>query len=221
VTLGDQDSKPAEALSVGPDRLTSVEVDLADAAATELALKPLSQSSKAPDFLINGVGWPPKSNPQGEAWTVWNMPIDHFNHVVAVNLTAVFQCTGLFVPAMIKRGHGRAINIGALAARVGGKMAPINYVSAKSGVLGLTKVVARELSGTGGTINAINPDRIDTKMIRDVPDEVNQAIAANIPVDRLGTPDDVANTCLYLASDLADYLSGTALEVNGGLYVGP
>ena len=181
----------------------------------------MAESEAAPDILINGVGWSPKSAPNGTPWTTWTMPVDHFNHVVAVNLTAVFQCTKLFVPTMIKRGHGRIINIAALAARVGGRVAPVHYVAAKSGVLGLTKVTARELAGTGVTINSINPGRIDTKMIRDVPDEVNQAIAANIPVGRLGTPDDIAKTCLYLASDFADYVTGTALEVNGGLYVGP
>ncbi len=221
VTLVDQNAAPAEELSAALGQLTLIELDLSDSAAVEAQLSPLAQSDDAPDILINGVGWSPKSNPEGELWTTWNMPVDHFKHVVAVNLTAVFQCTGLFIPAMLNRGHGRIINIGALAARVGGKVAPVHYVSAKSGVLGLTKVVARELSGTGVTINAINPGRIDTKMIRDVPDEVNKAIAANIPVGRLGTPEDIANTCLYLASDLADYLTGTTLEVNGGLYVGP
>ena len=97
----------------------------------------------------------------------------------------------------------------------------MHYVSGKAGVLGLTKVVARELGGTGVTINAVNPGRFDTQMIRDVPDEVNQAIAANIPAGRLGLPEDIAKVCLFLASDLADYLTGTTMEVNGGLYVGP
>ena len=218
VTLVDMDTRYGADLGPGVDL---IELDLSDAEAVEQVLGDLARSDASPDILVNGVGWSPKSNPDGEIWKTWTMPVDHFNKVLAVNLTAVFQCTSLFIPAMLKRGHGRIINIAALAARVGGKVAPVHYVSAKSGVLGLTKVVARELSGTGVTINAINPGRIDTKMIRDVPDEVNQAIAANIPIGRLGTPEDIAKTCLYLASDLADYLTGTTLEVNGGLYVGP
>ena len=105
--------------------------------------------------------------------------------------------------------------------RIGGAVAPVHCGSGKSGVPGLTKVVARELGGTGLTINAINPGRIDTKTTKDVPAEVNQAIAARIPVGRLGLPGDVAKVCLFLASDFADFLTGTTIEVNGGPYVGP
>ena len=97
----------------------------------------------------------------------------------------------------------------------------MHCVSGKVGVLGLTKVVAREPGGTGLAINAINPGGFDTRMIKDVPGEANQAIAARIPEGRLGLPADVAKDCLFLASDLADDLTGTTIEVNGGLCVGP
>lgn len=221
VTLVDKDTAPGEALALERDGVALIAVDLADAEATEAALRPLAQFDDAPEILINGVGWTPKSNADGEVWKTWTMPVEHFEHVLAVNLTAVFQCTGIFTPPMIARGHGRIINIASLAARIGGDVAPVHYVSGKSGVLGLTKVVARELAGTGVTINALNPGRIDTKMIRDVPDELNRAIAARTPVGRLGIPGDIANVCVFLASDLADFLTGTTIEVNGGLYVGP
>lgn len=221
VTLVDLDTAPGEPLARSCDGVSMIQLDLSDTDATEATLRPLSLSDDAPDILVNGVGWTPKTDADGTPWTTWSMPVDHFAKVVSVNLTAVFQCTGIFIPKMLGKGHGRIINIASLAARIGGKVAPVHYVAGKSGVLGLTKVTARELSGTGVTINAINPGRIDTKMIRDVPDEVNEAIVANIPVGRLGTPADIANACLYLASDLADYLTGTTIEVNGGLYVGP
>ncbi len=221
VTLVDLNVSPDEALAAEHEGVSLVKLDLADADAVEARLGPMAQSPGAPDVLVNGVGWTPKTSPEGKTWTTWEMPVEHFSRVVAVNLTAVFQCTSLFIPAMLERGHGRIINIASLAARIGGAVAPVHYVSGKSGVLGLTKVVARELGGTGLTINAINPGRIDTRLIKDVPDEVNQAIAARIPVGRLGLPVDVAKVCLFLASNLADYLTGTTIEVNGGLYVGP
>lgn len=221
VTLVDLNIAPGEALSRDHDSVALVKLDLADAASVETALRPLAETDDSPDILINGVGWTPKTDATGSFWKTWTMPVEHFAHVVAVNLTAVFQCTGLFAPKMIERRYGRIINIASLAARIGGDVAPVHYVSGKSGVLGLTKVVARELRGTGVTINALNPGRIDTQMIRDVSDEVNDAIASRIPLRRLGVPKDIANVCLFLASDLADYLTGTTIEVNGGLYVGP
>ncbi len=221
VTLVDLDIAPGEALAAECSGVRLVRLNLADADAVEEELRPLAKSDDAPDVLINGVGVTPKTGPDGKPWTTWTMPVNHFFQVLAVNLTAVFQCTGIFIPPMLERGHGRIVNIASLAARIGGKVAPVHYVSGKAGVLGLTKVVARELAGTGVTVNALNPGRIDTRMISDVPDEVNQAIAANIPVGRLGLPEDIAKVCLFLASDLAEYLTGTTIEVNGGLYVGP
>lgn len=221
VTLVDRDTSPGKSIASEHKALKLIELDLADAGAVEARLRPLAKSPEAPDILVNGVGWSPKTSPDGETWTTWNMPVDHFSQVIAVNLTAVFQCTSIFIPAMIERGYGRIINIASLGARIGGSITPVHYVSGKAGVLGLTKVASRELAGTGLTINAINPGRIDTRMIRDVPDEVNQTFVANTPLGRLGLPEDIANTCLYLASNLADFLTGTTIEVNGGLYVGP
>ena len=221
VTLADLNIAPGEALDAVHEQMSQIELDLADADAGAARLNPLAQSPDAPDVLINGVGWTPKTSSEGIPWTTWEMPMEHVSRVAAVNLTAVLQCTSIFIPPMPARRHGRIINIATLAARIDGAVAPMHHVSGKAGVLGLAKVVARELGGTGLTINAINPGRIDTQMIKDVPDEVNKAIAPRIPVGRLGLPAGVAKVCLFLASDLADDLTGTTIEVNGGLFVGP
>ena len=215
VTLVDLNIAPGETLAAEHERVSLVELDLADADAVAARLTPLAQSPDAPDVPINGAGRTPRTGPEGKPWTTRKMPVEHFSRVVAVNLTAVFQCTGIFIAPMPTRGHGRIINIASLAARIGGTVVPVHHVSGKAGVLGLTKVGARELAGTGLTINAIKPGGIDTRRIRDVPDEANQAIAARIPAGRLGLPADVAKACLFLASDLADYLTGTTIEVNG------
>ena len=98
-------------------------------------------------------------------------------------------------------------------------MAPIHYVTAKTAVLGLTRVTAQEAGRYGITVNAVSPGRIDTPMIRDVPDKVNQSIARNIPLQRLGTPKDVAGAIVFLASELADYLTGVVIDINGGMYM--
>jgi len=147
------------------------------------------------------------------------MPLEQWNRVMAVNLTSYFYCSKLVVPAMKQKGGGRIINIASLAARTGGYVAPVHYVVSKSGVLGLTKVLAKETAQFGINVNAINPGRIDTPMIHDVPDEVNQSYIERIPARRLGLPEDIAKVVVFLASDLSDYITGTAIEVNGGLFM--
>ena len=121
---------------------------------------------------------------------------------------------------MKAKGYGRIINLASLAARTGGYVAPVHYVVTKAGVLGLTKVLAKEAAPLGINVNAINPGRIDTPMIHDVPDEVNQVYVDRIPAGRLGLPEDVAKVVLFLASDLSGYITGTSIEVNGGLFMG-
>lgn len=221
VVLCDRDIAAGEALARERDGVRCLEVDLADGDEIEARLGPLARSLDSPDILVNGVGISPKSDTAGQAWATWEMPLEQWNQVMSVNLTAYFHCAKLLIPAMIERGRGRIINIASLAARTGGHVAPAHYVASKAGVLGLTKIMAKELGGKGITVNAINSGRIDTPMIHDVPDAVNQSYLARIPAGRLGLPEDVAKVVLFLASDLADYLTGTTIEVNGGLYMGP
>ena len=103
-TLVDLNIEPGTALAAGHERISLIELDLAESAAVEMRLRPLAQSPGAPDVLINGVGWTPKTRPEGKPWTTWEMPVEHFSRVLAGNLTAVFRCTGLFIPAMLERG---------------------------------------------------------------------------------------------------------------------
>ena len=140
---------------------------------------------------------------------------------MAVNVDASFNMCRLLLPSMIANNYGRIVNIASLAARTGGGVAPVHYVTGKAAILGMTNGIAKDVGQYNITVNAINPGRIDTPMIRDVSDEVNAAYAARIPLGRLGTPLDVAHTIAYLFSDHADYLTGTTIEVNGGLFMGP
>lgn len=206
--------------AAGRPGITCLRVDLGEPEEVSRSLEPLVASGRAPDILINNVGISPKGDASGKARRTWEMPLTEWNRVLAVNLTSYFQCAKILLPAMIQQGWGRIINIASLAARTGGYVAPAHYVATKAGVLGLTKILAKEAAPFGVNVNAINPGRIDTPMIHDVPDEVNQSYVARIPVGRLGLPRDVAKAAVFLASDLADYITGTALEVNGGLFMG-
>ena len=221
VLLADRDVRGAEELRQRYPAVETIEIDLGDPREIERVLRPRLERDDAADILVNGVGISPKADAQGRAWRTWEMPIEQWQRVLDVNLTAYFCCSRLVLPRMIAQRSGRIINIASLAARTGGYVAPAHYVATKAGVLGLTKVMAKETGPFGITVNAINPGRIDTPMIHDVPDEVNESYVARIPLGRLGEPDDVASAVLFLASDLADYLTGTTLEVNGGLYMGP
>lgn len=221
VLLVDRDLRGASALVRRQPAVETVEVDLGDHREIERVLRPRVERDGGPDILVNGVGISPKSDIYGRAWRTWEMPPEQWQRVLDVNLSAYFHCARMVLPRMIERRAGRIVNIASLAARTGGYVAPAHYVASKAGVLGLTKIMAKEVGTYGITVNAINPGRIDTPMIRDVSDEVNDAYIARIPLGRLGQPDDVASTVLYLASDLADYLTGTTIEVNGGLYMGP
>lgn len=221
VLLVDRDIAPGVPLTQAYPNVRLLALDLGDHREIDRLLKPYVDRDELPDILVNGVGIAPKSRSPGKAHTTWEMPIEQWLLVMDVNLNAYFYCSRLVLPRMIRRRSGRIVNIASLAARTGGHVAPSHYVTTKAGVLGLTKVMAKEAGPFGVTVNAINPGRIDTPMIHDVPDEVNEAYKARIPLGRLGMPDDVAGVVLYLASDLANYLTGTTIEVNGGLYMGP
>lgn len=222
VVLVDKSVAPGQALAAKyPHLVQLIEIDLANHALVNERLGPLLAADDAPEVLINGAGWSPKYDAEGKPWKPWTMPLEHWQLVMGINVDATFNMCRLALPAMVKRKYGRIVNIASLAARTGGGVAPVHYVTSKAALLGMTKAIAKDVGQYNITVNAINPGRIDTPMIHDVPDEVNQGYAARIPLGRLGTPQDIAGTIAYLCSDLGDYLTGTTIEVNGGLYMGP
>jgi NAD(P)-dependent dehydrogenase (short-subunit alcohol dehydrogenase family) len=145
-----------------------------------------------------------------------------WQRMVAVNLTGTFNCLQAAVPDMLAGGWGRIVTISSSSAQSGAKRMA-HYVASKGGVIGLTKALALELAPHGITVNTIPPGFIDTPMVRraedkgDVPD-VN-LIAKQTPVRRAGTPQDIAAACVFLCSEEAGYITGQALNVNGGWYL--
>jgi 3-oxoacyl-[acyl-carrier protein] reductase len=141
---------------------------------------------------------------------------DEWESVLRVNLTGVFNCIRHAQP--ILRADGRIVNLSSLAAQMG-FFGQSNYAASKAGVLGLTRVAARELAKLRITVNAIAPGVIDTDMMRGVPEEIRQQYLQQIPLARMGTVDDIANTVLFLVSPAASYITGQVIHVNGGLYM--
>jgi NAD(P)-dependent dehydrogenase (short-subunit alcohol dehydrogenase family) len=145
-----------------------------------------------------------------------------WDRMIAVNLTGTFNCLQAAVPDMLAGGWGRIVTISSSSAQSGAKRMA-HYVASKGGVIGITKALALELAPSGITVNTIPPGFIDTPMVRraedkgDVPDV--SLIAKQTPVRRAGTPQDIAAACVFLCSEAAGYITGQALNVNGGWYL--
>jgi 3-oxoacyl-[acyl-carrier protein] reductase len=138
--------------------------------------------------------------------------------VINVNLKGVFNVTQAVAPVMIEQGRGKIINVASVVALYG-NFGQTNYVASKAGVIGMTKVWARELGRKGINVNAVAPGFIQTEMTAGVPEKVLEMMREKTPLQRLGTPRDVANAYLFLASDEADFVNGVVLSVDGGLVV--
>ncbi len=136
--------------------------------------------------------------------------------VLDVNLKGPFLATKLAARKMMKRRSGRIINVASVVGMVGNP-GQANYASSKAGLIGLTKAVAKELASRNVLVNAVAPGFIDTEMTRQLPDEAKNALMEQIPLARLGDAEDVAGAVLFLASDLASYITGHVLVVDGGM----
>jgi 3-oxoacyl-[acyl-carrier protein] reductase len=167
------------------------------------------------DLLVNNAGISPKHH--GKKANLWEMSIAEWDKVMAVNIRGVFLCCHYAVPRMIERGGGAIVNTSSLAAKVGSAVTGCHYVISKAGIIGLTKILAREVAGHGIRVNGVAPGRIDTPMIWDVPPEVNEQYVKTIPLKRLGKAEDVADGILFLLSDASSYITGLILDINGGL----
>lgn len=198
-----------------------VQVDLADKKALAEVLDKLSAEDLLPDILVNNAGVSPKLGADGNRLKTWTIDLEQWDDVLATNLTPYFQCIRHCLPAMMQRKSGRIINIGSYAARTGGYQATMHYQVSKSAIFGLTRAVAREAAPYGITVNTVNPGRIITPMTADVSPEVNAAFIQSVPLGRLGMPEDVAKAITFLASDYANYITGAAIEVNGGVFMSP
>ena len=161
------------------------------------------------DILINNAGILRDA-------TLMKMTAEQWQQVIDVNLTGVFNCTKAVAPKMIEKQSGRIINATSVVGLYG-NFGQTNYVATKSGVIGMTKVWARELGRKGITVNAVAPGFIATEMVETMPEKVIAMMKEKTPLGRLGTPEDIANAYCFLASDEASYINGTVLSVDGGV----
>jgi len=161
------------------------------------------------DILVNNAGIT-KDN------LLLRMKADEFDSVIETNLKGAFLCTKTVARQMMKQRYGRIINIASIVG-VSGNPGQANYVAAKAGLIGLTKSTAKELATRNILVNAIAPGFITTDMTDVLSDEQKDAILSQIPLEKLGEPEDVANVVCFLASDDAKYMTGQTIHVDGGM----
>jgi 3-oxoacyl-[acyl-carrier protein] reductase len=196
-------------------------VDVTDAHAVEAAVVATVARLGGIDILVNNAGILRDAQlvkfRDGEV--VGRMEEAQFDAVISVNLKGVFLCGRAAAPVMIRKGWGRILNASSVVGLYG-NFGQSNYVATKAGVIGLTKVWARELGPKGITVNAVAPGFIATEMVRQMPEQILKDMVERTPVRRMGEPRDVANAYLFLASEEASFINGAVLSVDGGVVVG-
>jgi len=146
------------------------------------------------------------------------MKDDEWQDILDTNLTSVFKVSKAVIRTMMKKRNGRIINIGSVVGTMG-NAGQTNYAAAKAGLIGFSKALAREVASRGITVNTVSPGFIDTDMTQTLTDEQKEGIFSQVPANRLGKPEEIANTVCFLASDGAAYITGETIHVNGGMYM--
>lgn len=169
-------------------------------------------------ILVNNAGISPK-RADGRSHGILDLPLAEWNNVLQVNLTSVMLACQLFLPDMKTSGFGRIVNVSSLAGRSKSVVAGPSYMTSKAGLLGLTRAIASEMGQFGITANCIAPGRILTEMAMQAGDEVNRQYAEQIPVKRIGTPQEVGDAIAFLCADTSGFINGATLDINGGFFM--
>ena len=185
------------------------QADVADSAAVEAMVAAVAKEFGTIDILVNNAGITRDT-------LLIRMKDEDFAKVLDTNLKGVFYCTKAVSKLMMKKRAGRIVNMASVIGLVG-NAGQANYAAAKAGVIGFSKSAAKELASRGITVNVVAPGFIGTDMTADLPETVKEKALADIPLGKMGEPEDVANAVLFLASDQASYITGQVVNVDGGM----
>ena len=222
VVIADLNEEAGQALAaqLGPDA-AFYKVNVADRQEVQAWVDDVVARYGRVDVLINNAGITRDAlfvkMKDGEL--VKQMEESAFDLVVAINLKGVFNCAQAVAPHMIRQGGGVILNVSSVVGLYG-NLGQTNYVATKAGVIGMTKVWARELGRYGIRVNAVAPGFILTEMVLKMPEKVLEDMRAKTPIGRLGKPEDIANAFLWLASDEASFVHGATISVDGGIVIG-
>ena len=185
------------------------QADIADSAAVEAMVANVVKEFGTIDILVNNAGITRDT-------LLMRMKDEDFAKVLDTNLKGVFYCTKAVSKLMMKKRSGRIVNMASVVGLVG-NAGQTNYAAAKAGVIGFSKSAAKELASRGITVNVVAPGFIGTDMTAGLPESVKEKMLTDIPLGRMGEPEDVASAVLFLASDQASYITGQVVNVDGGM----
>ena len=204
--------KRALAMDASGDDVIALQADVTDETQVQKTVDQIRERFERIDILVNNAG------------VLHHVPIEEktvadFENVIRVNLTGIFIMCKAIVPIMKKIGRGKIVNMASLGGRTGRPGVAVDYGASKAGIAGLTRTLAREVGPDGIYVNAIAPGPILTELTKQVPKEVFETWNVGRAVIKDGLPEDVANAALFLASEMADWITGVTLDVNGGIFI--
>ncbi|MDQ0350502.1 3-oxoacyl-[acyl-carrier protein] reductase [Alkalibacillus filiformis] len=186
-----------------------IQVNVADRVSVDHMVEQVIKEFGKIDILVNNAGITRDA-------MLSKMSAEDFQQVIDVNLTGVFHCTQAALPYLLDQGKGKVINTSSVSGTYG-NVGQTNYAAAKAGLIGMTKTWAKELGHKQINVNAVAPGFTETSMVESVPEHIIEGLKKQVPMGRLGQPEDIAKAYLYLASDDSDYVNGQVIHVDGAI----
>jgi 3-oxoacyl-[acyl-carrier protein] reductase len=206
---------------VGPDHSANIltyTLDVTDDSGIASLYQTISATLGKVSVLVNNAGISPKQ-PDGKSSGILQLDPKEWAKVIEVNLTSVMRMCQTFIPDMQALKYGRIVSISSLAGRSKSVVAGPSYMASKAGVLGLTRAIATEMGPFGITANCVAPGRILTEMALQAGEEVNRRYAEQIPVKRIGTPEEVGQAVAFLCAESSGFINGATIDINGGFFM--
>jgi len=208
---GENAADTVAAITAAGHQAERATVDVTDPASIDALISGALAAHGRVDILVNNAGITRDQ-------LMLRMKRDDWDQVIATNLTSAFVCAQAVIKPMVKQRSGRIISVSSVVGQAG-NAGQANYAASKAGLIGFSKALARELASRNITVNVVAPGLVETDMTRAIADKAQGDWAAQIPLGRIGTPEDIAAAVCFLASDEASYITGHVLAVNGGMYM--
>ena len=208
---GENSQQAVAAITAAGGHAQGATVDVTDPAAVEALIGGVVTAHGRLDILVNNAGITRDQ-------LMLRMKRSDWDDVIATNLTSAFTCAQAAIKPMVKQRSGRIISVSSVVGQ-SGNAGQANYAASKAGLIGFSKALARELASRNITVNVVAPGLVETDMTRTVTERAKGEWASQIPLGRVGTPEDIAAAVCFLASDEASYITGHVLAVNGGMYM--